>query len=123
MPITAAGIISKRWWRSDAVTSPGALAVKLSRRARHHGAIFAVPAKDTIVPGGNGIIQSRKHEIEARRRGQLSRRNYHVMRRKNCDKLINYDPLVICRVTLKVSRCTRTILSSHYSSPTGSVGL
>jgi len=50
LSITAAGIISKRWWRSDAVTSPGALAAKLSRRARHHGAIFAVPAKDKFIP-------------------------------------------------------------------------
>ena len=48
--LTAAGIISKRWWRSHAATSPGALAAKLSRRARHHGAIFAVPAKDKIIP-------------------------------------------------------------------------
>ena len=66
--LTAAGIISKRWWRSHADTSPGALAEKLSRRARHHGAIFASPGERQNYPGGDGIIQSRQDETGKRRK-------------------------------------------------------
>jgi len=44
----------------SADTSPGTLAEKLSRRANHHGAIFAIPAKDKIVSVA-GFVQSRSH--------------------------------------------------------------
>jgi hypothetical protein len=39
--ITASGYEQKALVAQPAVTSPGTLARKLSRRARHHGAIFA----------------------------------------------------------------------------------
>jgi hypothetical protein len=100
---------SKRWWRSHAVTSPGALAAKLSRRARHHGAIFAIPAKDKFVPVGYVFIQSRQDEFGARRKGLLSRCNYLVMRRKNCDKLINYTRLLAFVLVLKLSLCNEFV--------------
>ena len=45
---------------SPSGSSPGALATKLSRRASRHGAIFAIPAKDKIVPV-KGFVQSRSH--------------------------------------------------------------
>jgi len=43
--ITASGYEQKAVVAQPAVTSPGTLARKLSRRTRHHGAIFASPGE------------------------------------------------------------------------------
>jgi 2-C-methyl-D-erythritol 4-phosphate cytidylyltransferase len=53
-------------------TSPGTLAEKLSRRASHHGAIFASPAKDKIVMV-EGFVQSRSHVFGKKVKSYLSR--------------------------------------------------
>jgi hypothetical protein len=52
----------KRWWRSPPVTDPGSLGRNLSRLARHHGAIFAIPANDKPVPVRE-IVQSRNQQL------------------------------------------------------------
>ena len=57
--LTAAGIISKRWWRSIAGYES-----RCFRRGSYPGVqdtmaqFLQIPAKDILVPGGNGIIQS-----------------------------------------------------------------
>jgi hypothetical protein len=43
--LTASGYEQKALVAQTADSSPGALARKLSRRARHHGAIFASPGE------------------------------------------------------------------------------
>jgi hypothetical protein len=43
LPITASGYEQKALVEQPADSSPDTLAEKLSRRASHHGAIFAIP--------------------------------------------------------------------------------
>jgi hypothetical protein len=45
LQVTASGYEQKALVAQPADTSPGTLASKLSRRARHHGAIFASPGE------------------------------------------------------------------------------
>ena len=58
----------------------------LSRRARHHGAIFVIPAKDKVVLIER-FVQSRSHKFSRWLKCYLS---YKVVRvaRKNCDRFI-----------------------------------
>jgi len=55
--------------RVGAVSIGGA--VKLSRRASHHGAIFAIPANDKFVPEV-GTVQSRLYEFDKQPKGFVS---------------------------------------------------